>query len=249
MGGPTHASGPLPISWSLHREGPKAVLPPVAIVWVCGLSVDEYVAAGRAVVVPRPACPVCSRAMTFWSGYERSVRHDGPALKLWMRRARCGHCQASHALVPSFCLVGRLDVVDVMGAAVTAVVLDGHGVRPVAAAADVPHTTARDWVRRFCRRAELMAAAFASLAVELTGSAPSTPPARAMAGHALETLRIAFAAVRSRAGPALPSLWGFAAAVTGGRLLGTNSDPLSIVLGNRRLIPPVPDIDRGGATT
>jgi hypothetical protein len=124
----------------------------MAIVWACALSVEEYAAVGREVAVPRPACPACSTAMTFWSGYERSVRHAGPALKLWLRRARCGRCQASHALVPSFCLVGRLDVVEVIGAAVAAVVSDGHGVRPVAAGLDVPYTTARDWVRRFGRR-------------------------------------------------------------------------------------------------
>ncbi len=29
----------------------------MAIVWACALSVDEYVAAGRAVVVPRPDYP------------------------------------------------------------------------------------------------------------------------------------------------------------------------------------------------
>lgn len=216
------------------------VLPPVAIVWACGLSVDEYVAAGRAVVVPRAICPSCSTAMAFWSGYERSIRHRGPALKLWVRRARCASCQASHALLPSFCLLGRLDAVEVIGSALGAVVVDSHGVRPVAASADVPHTTARDWVRRLCRRAELVAAAFAALVVELTGLAPPTPVAQAVAGHALELIHMAFAAVRSRAGPVLPSLWGFAAAVTGGRLLGTNTDPLSTVLGSRRLMPPVP---------
>ncbi len=108
--------------------------------------------------------------MSFWSGYERSVRHRGPFLKLWVRRARCRRCGASHALVPSFCLVGRLDDVEVLTSAVlTAVVGEARGVRPVAEEADVPHTTARDWVRRFCRRAALVAAAFAAVAEEYTG--------------------------------------------------------------------------------
>jgi hypothetical protein len=70
-----------------------------------------------------------------------------------------------------------------------------------------------------------------------------------MAERALGTIGAAFAAAAARAGPALPPLWGFATAVTGGRLLGTNTDPLSIVLGGRRLILPVPDNERGGATT
>src|SRR5947208_12608307 len=103
-----------PTSWSLSREGPKAVLPPMALAWACALSVDEYIAVGRAVDVPRPDCPACATAMALWSGYERSVRHRGPALKLWVRRARCRRCRASHARVPSFCLVGRLDAVEVI---------------------------------------------------------------------------------------------------------------------------------------
>lgn len=231
------------------REGPKAVLPPVAIVWASALSVDEYVAGGRDVAVPRPDCPACSTAMVFWAGYERSVRHDGPALKVWVRRARCGRCGASHALVPSFCLLGRLDDVEVIGAVVTAVVADGAGVRPAAAKADVPHTTARDWVRRFGRRAELMVAAFAAVVVELTGSAPSLPVAGTAAGHALAVMRAAFAAAQSRAGPALRSLWRFVSAVTGGALLATNTNPLWIVLGRRRLIAPAPDDEPRGAPT
>lgn len=215
----------------------------MAIVWACALSVDEYVAAGRAVAVPRPDCPACAAAMAFWSGYERSVRHSGPALKLWVRRARCRRCGASHALVPSFCLVGRLDAVEVIGAALTAVVGKARGVRPAAEEADVPHTTARDWVRRFRRRAPLIGAAFAAVAVEVSGLAPSLAMPPAVVEHALGAIGDAFAAVAARAGPALASLWCFVAVLTGGRLLATNTNPLSIVLGRRRLIVPVPDTD------
>jgi hypothetical protein len=187
--------------------------------------------------------------MAFWSGYERSVRHRGPALKLWVRRAHCRRCRASHALVPSFCLVGRLDAVEVIGAVLAGVVGEARGVRPVAEEADVPHTTARDWVRRFCRRAARLGAAFAAVAVEVAGLAPSLQASQSLAEHALGAIRQAFVAVSARAGPALPSLWGFVALITGGRLLATNTNPLSIVLGRRRLIVPVPDIDRRGATT
>lgn len=177
--------------------------------------------------------------MSFWSGFERSVRcGGGPCLKLWVRRVRCAPCGVSHALVPSFCLVGRLDVVDVIGGVVAAVVGDGEGVRPVAARADVPHTTARDWVRRFARRAAMLAAGFSAVVVELSGLAPvlMIDPA----GRALGAITSAFTTVRSRAGPALPGLWPFAALVTGGGLLAANSDPLWFIIGTRRLIPPVP---------
>lgn len=95
--------------------------------------------------------------MTFWSGYERSIRHSGLFLKLWVRRVRCRRCGATHALVPSFCLVGRLDDVEATGAVFAAVAGEARGVRPVADEADVPHTTARDWVRRFCHRAVAIA--------------------------------------------------------------------------------------------
>jgi hypothetical protein len=171
----------------------------MAIVWAFALPVDEYVAAGREVSVPRPDCPGCSAAMAFWSGYERSVR-DGPAaVRIWIRRARCRTCRMTHALVPSFCLLGRLDVAEVIGAVTAAVVGDGRGVRPVATQADVPHTTARDWVRRFRRRAEVLAAAFAAVVVELAGSAPSLPACRSVAIQSLAVIRAAFAAALARA--------------------------------------------------
>ena len=161
-----------------------------------------------------------------------------------MRRSRCRRCRSSHALVPSFCLVGRLDVVEVIGAVLTAVVGAARGVRPLAEEADVPHTTARDWVRRFGRRPAMVAAAFAAVVVEVAGLAPALGAPARMAHHALAVNDAAFAAVAARAGPALASLWCFVALVTGGRLLATNTNPLSIVLGRRRLIVPVPDTDR-----
>ncbi|HET6665002.1 MAG TPA: hypothetical protein VFG94_12120 [Acidimicrobiales bacterium] len=102
----------------------------------------------------------------------------------------------------------------------------------------MPHSTARDWVRCFARRAAMLAAGFAAVVVELSGLAPvlGVEPA----GRALGAIASAFTTVRSRAGPALPGLWPFTALVTGGRLLAANSDPLWIVIGKRRFIAPVP---------
>lgn len=110
--------------------------------------------------------------------------------------------------------------------------------RPVAARIDVPHSTARGWVRRFARRAAMLAAGFSAVVVELSGLAPTLSVEGA--GWALGAIASAFAAMHSRAGPALPGLWPFAGLVTGGRLLAANSDPLSIVIGRRRFMPPVP---------
>lgn len=210
----------------------------MAIVWPCPLSVDEYLAAARTVSVPRPDCPSCTTTMSFWSGYTRSVRHGGRCHKLWVRRARCRRCRASHALVPSFCLVGRLDVVEVVGELIAEVVGGGRGVRPPAKRIDVPHTTARDWVRRFTRRAGLLAAVFAAAVVEVSGIAPALT--FELPRQALEAIEAAFDAVRCRGGPALAGLWTFAGLVTGGGLLGTTTNPPWFVLGKRRFIAPVP---------
>lgn len=210
----------------------------MAIVWPCPLSLDEYAAAGRDVEVPRPDCVGCAAPMSFWSGYARSVRDGDGCRRLWVRRARCRPCRASHALVPSFCLVGRLDVVEAVGEAIAGVVGGACGVRPVAARLDVPHTTVRDWVRRFVRRAAVLTAGFAALTVELTGWAPALggEPGR----QALDAIDAAFAAFRSRAGPWLRARWAFVALVTGGGLLTTNRNPPWSVFGRRRFIPPVP---------
>ena len=145
------------------------MLPPVAIVWPCPLSVDAYVAAGRDVEVPRPDCPRCGGVMSWWSGYRRFVRAGGVSRPIFVPRVRCGRCAKTDAVLPAFVLCGRLDVVETVGAVVEEVVAGVGGVRPAAAVADVPHTTARGWVRRFLVRAGGLSVAFAALAVELGG--------------------------------------------------------------------------------
>lgn len=213
------------------------MFPPVSIVWPCSLSVAQYLAAGDDVVVPRPDCPACSAPMMFWSRYARSVRFGGRCHRVRLHRARCGPCRQSHALVPSFCAVGRLDVIDTIGEVITAVVVGPDGVRPAAARADVPHTTARDWARRFGRRAGEIGAAFSALFVELSGLAPRPRPG---AETPLWLMELAWAEARGRHGMAVPSLWPFVNLVCGGALLGTTTNPLSTLGGNRRLMPPVP---------
>ena len=100
-------------------RGPRLVLPPVAMVWRCLLSVDEYVAAGKEVEVPRPDCPGCGEVMRFRSGYGRHVRcGGGTGRRMWIRRVACVGCGRSHALLPSFLLERRLDVVEDIGAVI-----------------------------------------------------------------------------------------------------------------------------------
>ncbi len=236
--GSCFASGPLPSVGRCAGRGPRWWCHQVAIVWPCRLSVDEYLAAGRSVAVPRADCPGCATGLAFRSGYERSVRVGGLCHQLWVRRGECRACGASHALLPSFLVRGRLDVVDTIGVVLDTVVGGVSGVRKVAEELKVPHTTARDWVRRFRGRAAALAAGLAAAVVELAGVAPRLP---LDAGRAvIEALKWAWAAARARAGPGLPGRWGFASVITGGRFLAGAMDPPLLVIGRRRLIPPVP---------
>jgi len=208
----------------------------VAIVWPCSSSVEEYAAAGRAVRVPRVDCPDCGRPMGFWSGYERYLRL-GRVHRVWVRRAKCRPCRVTHALVPSFVLLRRLDAVEVIGVALERAVA-GAGLRPVAAGLDVPHTTARDWRRRFRARAPALAVGLAALVVELGGAAPALPAGSEVA--ALAALGAAAWQVRYRAGALAPTRWRLGAVVTGGGWLATTTSPPWAGLGGRRWLPPVP---------
>ena len=109
----------------------------MAIVWPCSLPVDAYVAAGREVEVPRPACPSCGGPLVFWSGYWRHVRapSTGRCPKIFVPRVRCGPCRVSHALLPAFVLAWRLDLAEAVGAVIGQVAGGACGVRPAAARA------------------------------------------------------------------------------------------------------------------
>ncbi|MGH9170151.1 MAG: DUF6431 domain-containing protein [Acidimicrobiales bacterium] len=145
----------------------------MAIVWPCPLSLDEYLAEGDAVSVPRPLCPQCAEPMRFWGSYRRDVRL-GDIARIIVRRARCEPCRATHALLPDFVAHGRLDGIEVIGQAV-ADMASGAGARQVATAAAVRHTTARDWLRRFRRRAGMLAAGFSAAVVALGDLVPRLP--------------------------------------------------------------------------
>ena len=210
----------------------------MAIVWPCPVSVDVYAAAGRGVVAPRVACPSCLGMMGFWSGYERTVRAGCRDLRVWLVRARCSPCGVSHALVPSFLLVGRLNVVDTIGG-VLAAVASGRSVGRVAADVDVPYTTARGWVRRFRDRAGVMLSGFAALTVELGGDVGSRWP-RLVVSAAVAAIICAHRAAVVRHEVLTPGVWAFVSLVTGGMLIRANTDSPWRVFGSRRFIPPIP---------
>ena len=66
-------------------------------------------------------------------------------------------------------LVGRLDVVESVGAVIERVAVGPVGVRRAAEGVAVPYTTAWGWWRRFASSAQRLAVAFAASAVELAG--------------------------------------------------------------------------------
>jgi len=180
--------------------------------------------------------------MIFWSGYSRTVR-DGTDRRIWIRRSKCIACGISHCLLPAFCLLGRLYGSEVIGPALAAIVA-GELTAAVATAAGFPYTTVRDWRRRHRDRAPVLAAGFAALAIELGAEALTlgAPAERA----ALEALGWAWAVARRRFGMAVAPLWRFWALVGGGQALSTTTHPPWLLIGGRRLIPPVPAMPTTG---
>ena len=218
------------------------MLPPVAIVWPCPLSVDAYASLGKDVEVARPDCPGCSAPMIFWSGYARPVRVLGACVRLFVRRARCRACAVTHALLPAFALLKRLDGAETIGEAIEAVVGGRSGVRPVASALGVPHSTARGWLRRFAERSDEIALSFSALsidlgAVEVSGARLGGP------SSAVRALGRAFDAACSLPGWAALGCWRFCSVVGGGRLLAANTISPYLVIGRRRFMAPVPSPD------
>ena len=208
----------------------------MSIVWPCALTVDAYASAGRAVEVPRPLCPACSSRVVFWSGYWRHVRWQGQERKIFIRRARCPACGVTHALLPAFVLARRLDAADPVGAVIGQVIAGACGARPAAAAAGVPHTTARGWVRRFAARAGELAVSFSALCAELGGDAGRPLPD--LPRWAAAAIGAAFTAAAGLPGWAALGRWRFASAVTGGSLLAANASSPWLIIGRRRFMPP-----------
>jgi hypothetical protein len=176
--------------------------------------------------------------MTFWAGYRRYVRAAGRSRKIFVPRLRCGACGVTHALLPAFVLAWRLDVAGTVGAVIGQVAGGGCGVRPAAAQAGVPYTTARGWVRRFAARAPELGVASGALAAELGG--PVIAPAGLAGRFALDAITAAFAAAAGVPGWLGLGVWRFASSVSGGRLIAANASSPFLVVGKRRFMPPVP---------
>jgi hypothetical protein len=169
--------------------------------------------------------------MVFWSGYLRSVRSGVAVSCIWVKRARCQSCQISDALLPSFCLVGRLDAVEVIGPAVTAV-SRGVGTRSAAGKIDehFAHTTVRGWWRRHRERVEALVGRLAAFVAAWALSLPG--PCGVADVDALEGLETVAGLVSSSLGI---GLWPAVSLVTAGCWLSktTMDTPLAGECGRR----------------
>lgn len=197
----------------------------MAIVWHCSMTAREYASAGHEVEIPRPDCPGCRTSMIFFGRYERAVRLGEQVLRLAIRRARCTACRVTHALVPDFVVLFRLDGIEVIATAIEQVSA-GEPDAAVAAAALVPSTTVRDWRRRFAARAGLLTKGLLAAAVAL-GDLVGHVPAEAVLA-ALFGIGAVGRAARRRFGPC-GSDWQVANRIVGGHLLSANTDPPWIV--------------------
>lgn len=126
----------------------------MSIVWAWRGSVGEYVAAGQRMETPLPECPGCRRQLGRWSGYWRWVRYPVDQRRIWIRRTRCASCRSSHALLPDFLFVRRLDEVATLARF-------WHGeprlrveLRTLARQFEVPRETLRGWWDRLRARAD-----------------------------------------------------------------------------------------------
>jgi hypothetical protein len=165
-------------------------------------------------------CPSCGGVLARW-GWARSrvLRGERGPVRLRPRRARCGGCGVTHVLLPVFVLARRVDLVEVIGAALAAKAA-GAGVRSIAAVWGRPVDTVRGWLRRFGSRAGLVRAFFMGLLAEV-GVDP-VPPAAAASGFADAVAAVAGAWVAAASrwpGIGEVPLWWLAVAASGGRLL------------------------------
>ena len=165
-------------------------------------------------------CPGCGGVLARWGWARTRVLRGGRGLvRLRPRRARCGGCGGTHVLLPVFALLRRVDLAEVIGAALAAKAA-GAGARSIAAAWGRPADTVRGWLRRFGSRAGQVRAFFIRLLVEV-GVDP-VPPAQAPSGFADAVAAVAGASVAAVSRwPGIGEVppWRLACAASGGRLL------------------------------
>src|SRR5437868_4016281 len=95
-------------------------------------------------------------------------REGTPNVSALERAARRGAVRSrrTHALLPSFLFIRRLDAGAVIGSALEQAAA-GSGARPIAQRLALPHPTVRDWWRRVRTRAPTLLASLLAIATSL----------------------------------------------------------------------------------
>lgn len=165
-------------------------------------------------------CPDCGGVLAPWGwARHRVLRDANGVVRVRPRRARCSGCGGSHVLLPVFVLVRRVDLVDVIGAALLAKAA-GSGVRTIAARLGRPVETVRGWLRRFEQQAEHVRVYFTVLLVD---TAPDPVPPAASASRFTDAVAAVIGTWRATAsrwpdvGKVSP--WQLASAASRGQLL------------------------------
>lgn len=180
-------------------------------------AVEADLAAGKV------ACPSCGGGLARWGfARRRELRGETGPVALRPRRARCRSCRSTHVLLADIALGRRVDVVAVIGSALTVAAV-GAGHRTAAKRVARPASTVRGWLRRFRAAAERVAAHFAAWAHRLDPMLGPIRPAGSPVADAVEAIGAAARAASLRLGPR--PAWSWASALTIGALLANTSSP------------------------
>ena len=164
------------------------------------------------------ACPGCSGRLSPW-GFARSreVRLAREVRPLTPRRARCGVCEMTHVLSPSWTIPRRRDGAEVIGEALR-LAATGAGHRPIARQIGRPEGTVRSWLRAARRRAGSLRACATRQIVALDPEPAAVTPTDSELGDAVEAIMLAVRAWVLRFGRENLGPWERAVWLTGGLL-------------------------------
>jgi hypothetical protein len=165
-------------------------------------------------------CPACSGRLSPW-GFARSreVRMRDGARWVTPRRARCGSCETTHVLSPSWLVPRRRDGAEVIGEALR-LAAGGDGHRVIARQLGRPEGTVRGWLRAARERAGSLRACATRRLVSLDPEPGAVTPAGSGLGDAVEAIMLAVRAWVLRFGRDDLGPWERAVWLTGGLLHG-----------------------------
>ena len=171
------------------------------------------------------ACPVCSGQLSAW-GFARSreVRLRREVRSVRPRRGRCGACETTHVLSPSWLVPRRRDGAEVIGEALR-LAAEGDGHRRIARQLGRPAGTVRGWLRAARARAGGLRACATRWTYTLDPEMGAVTPAGSELGDAVEAIMLAVRAWVLRFGSGDASAWERAVWLTGGLLSGRQGLP------------------------